>query len=117
MNKTAKTWAVLVISVTLLLLLLWLRNKRITGAMTNTTVTIGGTDVTKFPTRDETNARLLRICTYDNGEVLSLDPNAVGGHCPPVYTDIAGKTGNLVKDDIITLPQAGTFSGTPGQGA
>jgi hypothetical protein len=123
MTQTTKTWTVLGLVLAILLLVLWLRKKNATapaptstGVMTNTTVTVGS-DVTQYPSRDESNNRLLRICTYDNGEQLSLDPNAVGGHCPPVYTDIAGKTGYLTKDEIITLPQAGTYSGTPGQGA
>jgi hypothetical protein len=120
MNRTAKTWTVLALALIIVLLVLWLRKKHATVATTstttNTSVTVGS-DTTQFPSRNETNNQLLRVCTYDSGETLSLDPGAVGGHCPPVYTDLAGKTGYLVKDEIIVLPQAGTFSGTPGQGA
>ncbi len=114
MSKTARTWTILILTLVIIILILWLLRRK-SSMMTNTSVKIGG-DVSHFPTRNETNERLLRICTYDSGEQLSLDPNAVGGHCPPVYTDIAGKTGNLVKDEIIALPQAGTFTGTPGGG-
>jgi hypothetical protein len=118
MNQTTKTWSIVLLVVAILLLVLWLRKKQTTSpsTTTNTSVKTGGV-TTNFPSRDESNNQLLRVCTYDSGESLSLDPSAVGGHCPPVYTDIAGKTGYLVKDEIITLPQAGTFSGTPGQGA
>jgi hypothetical protein len=118
MSQTSKTWSVVLLVVAILLLVLWLRKKHATASSTttNTAVTVGS-DTTQFPSRNESNNQLLRVCTYDNGEQLSLDPGAVGGHCPPVYTDIAGKTGNLVKDEIITLPQAGTYTGTPGQGA
>jgi hypothetical protein len=120
MNQTTKTWSVVLLVLAILLLVLWLRKKNATAATssttTNTAVTVGS-DTTQFPSRNESNNQLLRVCTYDNGEQLSLDPGAVGGHCPPVYTDIAGRSGNLTKDEIITLPQAGTYSGTPGQGA
>jgi len=115
MTQTAKTWSVIGLILAILLLILYLMRKKqsATGVQTNTSVKIGG-DVTQFPTRNQNNAQLLRICTYDNGEQLSLDPGAVGGRCPVVYTDIAGKTGMLVKDEIITLPNAGNFTGDSG---
>jgi hypothetical protein len=115
MTQTAKTWTILGLVLAILLLILYLNRKKAATptTTTNTSVNIGGT-TSQFPTRNQNNAQLLRICTYDSGEQLSLDPGAVGGRCPVVYTDIAGKTGNLVKDEIITLPNAGNFTGDAG---
>jgi hypothetical protein len=112
MTQTAKTWTILGLVLAILLLILYLNRKK-TATTTNTSVNIGGAS-TQFPTRNQNNAQLLRICTYDSGEQLSLDPGAVGGRCPVVYTDIAGKSGNLIKDEIITLPNAGNFTGDAG---
>jgi hypothetical protein len=113
MTQSEKTWTVVGLFLAILLLVLYLLRKKST---TNTSVNIpdASNPVSNFPSRNANNNQLLRVCTYDSGESLSLDPAAVGGHCPPVYTDIAGKTGYLLKDEIIVLPQAGNFSGTPG---
>jgi hypothetical protein len=115
MTQTAKTWSAIGLILAILLLILYLMRKKTPPptTQTNTSVNING-DLTQFPTRNQNNAQLLRICTYDSGEQLSLDPGAVGGRCPTVYTDIAGKSGNLVKDEIITLPNAGNYTGDSG---
>jgi hypothetical protein len=106
LTKNEQTWSVLILATLIALLALWLHKKKTAGATTQTSVTVQG-QTTNFPSRNDNNEVLLRVCTYDSGSQLTLDPGAVGGHCPPVYTDISGKSGNLVKDEVITVPQAG----------
>lgn len=107
MSKTEKSWSILLLAVVILLLFFWLRKKSAAGTQTQTAVTVGGQTST-FPTRNDNNERLLRQCTYDSGKILTLDPLGAGGNaCPPVYTDIAGNTGNLLKDEVIAIPQSG----------
>src|SRR4029077_8635381 len=106
--KDERTWSVLALMVAILLLVLWLYKKRAAtpGPTTQTSVTVGGS-TTQFGSRNDNNEILLRQCTYDSGAILTLDPGAVGGRCPPVYTDISGKSGVLQKDEVITIPNAG----------
>jgi hypothetical protein len=113
MTKDERTWSVLALATVILLLVLWLWKKRDMALIpkpptttTQTSVTLSGT-TTQFGSRNDQNQILLRICTYDSGAQLTLDPGAVGGHCPPVYADITGKAGNLLTDEVITIPNAG----------
>jgi hypothetical protein len=94
------------------IILLWWYLRKRQGVTTQTSVKITGGGLNyqsnSLP-QNQMGERLLRICTYDSGATLSLNPGAVGGdHCPPVYTDVAGKSGNLLKDEVITLPSTGT---------
>ena len=107
MTKNERTWSVLILALIIALLVFWLRKKQAASAVTQTSVQVGNV-TTQFPSRNDNNQVLLRICNYDSGAQLTLDPGAVGGHCPPVYTDITGKSGNLVSDNVITVPNPGS---------
>ena len=121
MTRDEQTWSVLALLVTIVLLFLWLSKKRSTPApqtTTQTSVTLQG-QTTTFPTRTDNNDIQLRICTYDSGAQLTLNPLAVNGQaCPPVFSDLTGKVGNLVKDEIVIIPTAGqnTFASNPPAG-
>jgi hypothetical protein len=118
MTKGEQTGAILVLVTIIALLFLWLLKKKQTPApqtTTQTSVTLQGTTTT-FPARNDNNEVTLRVCTYDSGAQLTLDPRATNGSiCPPVFIDITGKQGNLVKDALIVVPQSGqtSFTTTP----
>ena len=118
MTKSEQTWTVLSVVTLLALLYFWLKKKESQPTTrTQTSVTLEGT-TTSFPTRTDNNNVQLRICTYDSGAQLTLNPLSVNGNaCPPVYIDVTGKQGNLVKDELLAVPQAGqnTFASNPGQ--
>ena len=118
MTRDQQTWSVLALLTAIVLLFLWLSKKRSTPApqtTTQTSVTLQG-QTTNVPTRTDNNEIQLRVCTYDSGAQLTLNPLAVNGQaCPPVFADLTGKTGNLVKDEVITIPTAGqnSFASNP----
>jgi hypothetical protein len=117
MTENQKTWSVLTLVVLMLLLVLWLFEKKKKETATQTSVDLGqGAGAYSFPVRNENNQILLRQCTYTNGHTLTLDPNAAGGQCPPVFTDLAGVPGNLVTDQVIAIPNAGQSTVGTNQG-
>ena len=114
-TKDRNTWIGVSVLAAILLLWWYLRKRQTVTTQTSVKISGGGLNYqsNSLP-QNQLGERLLRVCTYDNGLQISLDPGAVGGHCPPVYTDISGKSGTLVKDDVITLPSTGTTTAANG---
>ena len=107
MTQTNKTWSLVGLAVLALILVALLLRRKAKMTATQTSVNISGVGVSQFPTRNNMNEALLRICSYDNNRQLSLDPGAAGGRCAPIFTSVDGSTKYLVRDEIIVIPQAG----------